>query len=131
MLREQGAQFLSDDMTLLDTLGTATCFPPLTISHHTLRAVQAGDLTHAEWRKRACRAGAQEGRDLAMLLARLNIPIMGFNSMTQRIIPPPNTWSTAWWNARSLAVLGQNLFIIERGELSLSEIGQDAALETL
>ena len=70
----------------------ATCFPkPLTISHHTLRAVQAGDLTPAEWRRLRVqsRLHSKEGRDFAMLLARLNIPIMGFNSMTQRIIPPP------------------------------------------
>jgi len=42
MLREQGALFLSDDMTIVDSQGMASCFPkPLTISHHTLRAVQA------------------------------------------------------------------------------------------
>ena len=46
LLREQGARFLSDDMTILHSDGRASCFPkPLTISHHTLRAVQAGDLT--------------------------------------------------------------------------------------
>ncbi|MGH3444244.1 MAG: hypothetical protein ACRDPB_02600, partial [Nocardioidaceae bacterium] len=36
LLREQGARFLSDDMTILMPDGTAHCFPkPLTISNHT------------------------------------------------------------------------------------------------
>ena len=46
LLREHGARFLSDDMSIVAADGEATAFPkPLTISHHTLRAVQAGDLT--------------------------------------------------------------------------------------
>ena len=135
MLREQGALFLSDDMTILDTDGNATCFPkPLTISHHTLRAVQAGDLTRAEWRKLRVqsRLHSKEGRDFAMLLARLNIPIMGFNSMTQRIIPPPKYMVDRLVDctiARSTHV--ENLFVIERGEPALSEIDPESALETL
>jgi glycosyltransferase involved in cell wall biosynthesis len=51
LLRERGGQFLSDDMTIIDSEATAWSFPkPLTISHHTLRAVEATDLTPAEWR---------------------------------------------------------------------------------
>ena len=135
MLREQGALFLSDDMTIVDSEGNATCFPkPLTISHHTLRAVQAGDLTRAEWRKLRVqsRLHSKEGRDFALLLARLNIPIMGFNSMTQRIIPPPKYMVDRLVEcsiARSTRI--ENLFVIERGEPSLSEIDPGIALETL
>jgi len=135
MLREQGALFLSDDMTILDSEGRATCFPkPLTISHHTLRAVQAGDLTRAEWRKlrMQSRLHSKEGRDFAMLLARLNIPIMGFNSMTQRIIPPPKYMVDRLVDctvARSTRV--ENLFVIERGEPALWKIEPESALETL
>ena len=45
LLRDHGGLFLSDDMTVIDADGTAVCFPkPLTISAHTLRAVQAGDI---------------------------------------------------------------------------------------
>ena len=41
LLREHGGRFLSDDMTVIDADGNACCFPkPLTISAHTLRAVQ-------------------------------------------------------------------------------------------
>ncbi|MGS0687637.1 glycosyltransferase [Nakamurella sp. GG22] len=135
MLREQGAKFLSDDMTVMDMNGTAYCFPkPLTISHHTLRAVQAGDLTPAEWRrlKVQSRLHSKEGRDFGMLLARLNIPIMGFNSMTQRIIPPPKyTVDRLVECTTTTSTQVENLFVIERGEQSLREIDAKSALETL
>src|SRR5260370_39490340 len=49
LLREHRGRFLSDDMTVVDSRGTAWCFPkPLTISSHTLRAVRPEDLTQAE-----------------------------------------------------------------------------------
>jgi putative flippase GtrA len=135
MLREHGALFLSDDMTILDTNGTATCFPkPLTISHHTLRAVQAGDLTPAEWRRLRIqsRLHSKEGRDFAMVLARMNIPIMGFNSMTQRIIPPPKynvDRLVECTIARQTTV--EELFFIERGKPSLSDVEVADAIDTL
>jgi putative flippase GtrA len=135
MLREQNALFLSDDMTVLDSNGTAYCFPkPLTISHHTLRAVQAGDLTRAEWRRLRIqsRLHSKEGRDIGMLLARLNIPIMGFNSMTQRIIPPPKYTVDRLVDCTiATSTTIENLFVIERGEQSLREIDPKTALETL
>jgi hypothetical protein len=135
MLREQGALFLSDDMTILDSDGLARCFPkPLTISHHTLRAVQVGDLTPAEWRRLRVqsRLHSKEGRDFAMLLARLNIPIMGFNSMTQRIIPPPKYMVDRLVDCTiATRTRVNNLFVIERGAPALYEIDPEPALETL
>jgi dolichol-phosphate mannosyltransferase len=135
MLRDYGALFLSDDMTILKSNGTAYCFPkPLTISHHTLRAVHAGDLTSAEWRRLRVqsRLHSKEGRDFAMLLARLNIPIMGFNSMTQRIIPPPKYMVDRLVDCSILRETNiENLFVIERGNAALSEIDAAVALETL
>lgn len=135
MVREHGAQFLSDDMTILDAQGNATCFPkPLTISHHTLRAVKAGDLTPAEWRKLKIqsRLHSKEGRALGLLLARMNIPIMGFNSLTQRIVPPPK------YNVDRLVECTitrqttiENMFVIERGTPGISEVGFDDALEIM
>jgi putative flippase GtrA len=135
MLREQGALFLSDDMTIVDSQGMASCFPkPLTISHHTLRAVQVGDLTPAEWRRLRVqsRLHSKEGRDFAMLLARLNIPIMGFNSMTQRIVPPPKYMVDRLVDCKIIRNTHiENLFVIERGAPSLSEIDPKSALQTL
>jgi len=135
MIREYGAKFLSDDMTILDPSGRATCFPkPLTISHHTLRAVQAGDLTPAEWRrlKIQSRLHSKEGRDFALLLARLNIPIMGFNSLTQRIIPPPKyTIDRLVDTTIATSTQVRDLFVIERGKPALYDINNTEALETL
>jgi dolichol-phosphate mannosyltransferase len=135
LLREKGALFLSDDMTVLDAHGRATCFPkPLTISHHTLRAVQAGDLTASEWRRLRIqsRLHSREGRQMGMMLAQLNVPIMGFNSLTQRVIPPPKYAVDRLVDctvARTTTV--QDLFIIERGAAELADLPFDEAIETL
>ena len=135
LLREHGARFLSDDMTILHPDGHATCFPkPLTISHHTLRAVQAGDLTAAEWRrlKLQSRLHSKEGRNFGLVLAGLNIPIMGINSLTQRIVPPPK------YNVDRLVECSvirntqiENLFVIERTDPVLEDIPFDEAIQTL
>ena len=135
LLREKGALFLSDDMTILSPDGQAFCFPkPLTISHHTLRAVQAGDLTAAEWRrlKIQSRLHSKEGRDLGMLLAKLNVPIMGFNSLTQRIIPPPK-YAVDRLVECTIAptTMVENLFVIERGPAAVGPLAFKDALETM
>ena len=135
LLREKGALFLSDDMTILSPDGQAGCFPkPLTISHHTLRAVQAGDLTSAEWRKLRLqsRLHSREGRQMGMLLARLNVPIMGFNSLTQRIVPPPKYAVDRLVECTiKPKTLVEDLFVIERGPVGLADLPFDDALETL
>ena len=84
--------FLSDDMTILDSSGVARSFPkPLTISHHTLQSVNAGDLGRWEWTwlKVQSRLHSKEGRGFALKLATHNVPIMTINSWTQRAVPPP------------------------------------------
>ncbi|MFL6163327.1 MAG: glycosyltransferase [Jatrophihabitantaceae bacterium] len=135
LIREFGARFLSDDMTIIAPDGTATCFPkPLTISHHTLRAVQAGDLTKSEWRRLQLqsRLHSKEGRQFGMLLASLNIPIMGINSMTQRIVPPPKYDVDRLVDCtviRNTTV--RDLFVIERGEPGLADIEFTEGIDTL
>ena len=135
LLREHSAKFLSDDMTIIDPHGNATCFPkPLTISHHTLRAVQAGDLTAAEWRrlKLQSRLHSKEGRNFGLVLAGLNIPIMGVNSFTQRIVPPPKYNVDRLVDCQVIRhTKVENLFIIERGQPALSEISSLDAIQTL
>jgi dolichol-phosphate mannosyltransferase len=135
MLRERGARFLSDDMTILETDGTARCFPkPLTISQHTLRALEIDDLSKAEWRKLRVqsRLHSKEGRAFGTFLAEHNLPIMGTNALTQIVVPPPK------YDVRRLVacdilpeVRVTDLFIIERGEPGLSDIVQDQLLQEL
>jgi hypothetical protein len=67
-----------------------------------------------------------------MVLARMNIPIMGFNSITQRIIPPPKYVVDRLVDCTiGRSTLIENLFVIERGAPSLCEIDMHTALETL
>jgi dolichol-phosphate mannosyltransferase len=135
LLREKGALFLSDDMTILSPNGQAGCFPkPLTISHHTLRAVEAGDLTPGEWRRLRLqsRLHSREGRQLGMMLARMNLPIMGFNSLTQRLVPPPKYAVDRLVDCIVTPTTHvEDLFIIERGPLALEDLDLTETLETL
>jgi dolichol-phosphate mannosyltransferase len=135
LLRDHGGVFLSDDMTIVDANGTATCFPkPLTISAHTLRAVQATDLTPAEWRRLQLqsRLHSKGGRSLALMLSRFNLPIMGVNAITQLLIPPPKYDVDRLVPCRvGSSTTVQELFIIERGAPRLSELDHEATLERM
>src|SRR3954471_13788047 len=135
LLREHGGSFLSDDMTIIDGEATAWSFPkPLTISHHTLRAVEATDLTPAEWRRLRIqsRLHSKEGRSLAMVLARYNVPIMAINSLTQMIVPPPKYHVDRLVPCRTKASTRvENLFLIERGEDRISDVSTEQAVDEL
>ena len=78
------------------------------------------------------RLHSKEGRNFGLVLAGLNIPIMGVNSLTQRIVPPPK------YNVDRLVECSiirntkvENLFVIERGEPVLEDIPFDEAIQTL
>jgi hypothetical protein len=78
------------------------------------------------------RLHSKEGRNFGLVLAGLNIPIMGVNSFTQRIVPPPK------YNVDRLVECSvirnttvQNLFIIERGTPLLAELPSSDAIQTL
>jgi len=135
LLREHRGRFLSDDMTIIDAMGNASCFPkPLTISAHTVRAVRAADLTPAEWRRLRfqSRLHSKGGRSFAVALSRLNLPIMGINALTQILVPPPKYTVDRLVPCRlSSATRVKELFIIERGSPRLSDVDQASALEKL
>ena len=135
LLREQHATFLSDDMTILDTDGLARTFPkPLTISQHTLRAVEADDLTAKEWRRLRVqsRLHSKEGRGIGLWLARSNLPIMAMNAVTQRIVPPPKYTAgrlVPCLTADSTQV--SEMFIIQRSASSLEDVALEDAVPEL
>src|SRR3954470_2902188 len=135
LLREHGGSFLSDDMTIIDGEATAWSFPkPLTISHHTLRAVQASDLSPAEWRRLRLqsRLHSKEGRSLALVLSRYNMPIMAINSITQMIVPPPKYNVDRLVPCRTVgSTTVEDLFLIERGEDLLSDVTTEQAVDEL
>jgi hypothetical protein len=135
LLREHGGRFLSDDMTVVDSRGTAWCFPkPLTISAHTLHAVRSDDLTQAEWRRLRfqSRLHSKGGRSLAVSLARFNLPIMGINAITQILVPPPKYAVDRLVACRMTSSTRiRELFIIERGTPRLADLDHNAALDQL
>jgi len=135
LLREHSGTFLSDDMTIIDPQGTALAFPkPLTISHHTLRAVEARDLTPSEWRRLRLqsRLHSKEGRSLALILARYNLPIMSINAVTQILVPPPKYNVDRLVPCRTQAsTVVRDLFLIERGEERLSDVPMEQVVEEL
>jgi putative flippase GtrA len=135
LLREQGGEFLSDDMTVIDENATALSFPkPLTISQHTLRAVEASDLSPGEWRRLRLqsRLHSKEGRSVALMLSRYNVPIMAINAITQLVVPPPkyNVDRLVPCRTRSSTTV-QDLFLIERGIDHLSDVTVGQAVEEL
>jgi hypothetical protein len=135
LLREGGARFLSDDMTIIDGQGIARNFPkPLTISQHTLRAVDAGDLSRSEWLKLRVqsRLHSKEGRAFGMKLAEHNLPIMTINGWVQRLVPPPKYTVERLVPCelvREAAI--SELFIIERGIPHRSTVQQAQAIAEL
>jgi dolichol-phosphate mannosyltransferase len=87
-----GSGFLSDDMTIINAKGQAQSFPkPLTISSHTLRAVNTKVLSLPRRLVLSVqsRIHSKQSRKFALLLARLNIPIIAINAITQILVPPP------------------------------------------
>jgi glycosyltransferase involved in cell wall biosynthesis len=135
LLREHGGRFLSDDMTLIDAAGQATCFPkPLTISAHTLRAVHANDLTRAEWRRLQfqSRLHSKGGRSIALTLSRFNLPIMGINALTQMLVPPPKYSVDRLVPCRmGSTAMVEELFIIERGTPRIDDLDPAATLKQM
>jgi dolichol-phosphate mannosyltransferase len=135
LLRERGARFLSDDMTVIDAYGGACCFPkPLTISAHTLRAVHTTDLTRSERLRLQIQSHlhSKGGRSLGMLLSHFNLPIMSINALTQMLIPPPKYSADRLVRCRmTSAVRVRDMFIIERGPYRLADVDHSAALEQL
>ncbi|HEU5356639.1 MAG TPA: glycosyltransferase [Actinocrinis sp.] len=135
LLREHGGRFLSDDMTVIDPDGTAYCFPkPLTISAHTLRAVNADDLTRKEWRRLQIqsRLHSKSGRSFAVTLSRFNLPIMGINALTQRLVPPPKYTADRLVRCAFAPTANvRELFVIERGAPRLADLDRDQALEQM
>jgi dolichol-phosphate mannosyltransferase len=135
LLRDCEGRFLSDDMTIVEPHGVARCFPkPLTISAHTMRAVNRHALATNERLRLAVRSRvhSRSGRRLGSRLAALDLPIMALNAVTQELIPPPK------YMIDELLPCGyreatevRDLFVIERGPFGLEEIDHRRALDVL
>jgi hypothetical protein len=135
LLRENAGTFLSDDMTVIDASGRAYCYPkPLTISSHTLRAVDPGDLRSREWLALniKSRVHSKGGRGIGLRLGSMNFPIMTVNSLTQMIVSPPK-YRIDRLVPCDVSPSGQvrDLFLIERGPDGLEDVSPSAAVDEL
>ena len=125
--------FLSDDMTIINREGVARSFPkPLTISSHTMRAVNKNVLSPLRRLVLGfqSRIHSKEGRQFALLLARLNIPIIAVNAITQILVPPPKYMinqlvPTARYGDSGLV---RRIFIIGRGPEAEDTLTHDEAM---
>ncbi|SMD20574.1 GtrA family protein [Kibdelosporangium aridum] len=135
LVREHSAKFLSDDMIVLHGDGRVDCFPkPLTISHHTLRAVRSDELTRREWRRLWLQSllHSRQGRQLGLSLSHLNVPIMGTNALTQRIVPPPKYALDRLMPCQIVPETKlAELFVIERGAHAVGDMSPRDAMSAL
>jgi dolichol-phosphate mannosyltransferase len=138
LLREHpnDAAFLSDDMTIINGAGEARSFPkPLTISSHTIRAVNTKvlSLPRRLLLDIQSRIHSKQGRQFALLLARLNIPIIAINAMAQILVPPPKYMIDRLVLTARYCDSGtiRRIFIIGRGPQAEEPLSHDETMATL
>jgi dolichol-phosphate mannosyltransferase len=132
----ENSAFLSDDMTIINGEGQAWSFPkPLTISSHTMRAVNQKvlSLPRRLVLRIQSRIHSKEGRQFALLLARLNIPIIAINAITQILVPPPKYMVDQLVPTARYSDTGRvrRIFIIGRGPEGEESLPYDDAMATL
>ena len=132
----ENSTFLSDDMTIINAQGEAWSFPkPLTISSHTMRAVNKHVLSLPRRLVLGIqsRIHSKDGRQFALLLARLNIPIIAINAITQILVPPPKYMIDQLVPTARYKDTGRvrQIFIIGRGPEDEEQLSHDEAMATL
>jgi hypothetical protein len=131
------AAFLSDDLTLVARDGSVLCYPkPLTISHHTVRAINTAMLTRKEQFTLPfqSRIHSRAGRRFAFLLTSTTLPVATINTLVQFLVPPPKYHVQRLVPTVKMANGGAKLagmFIIERGGTGDVALEQKEALEIL
>ena len=128
------AAFLSDDMTIVSPNGLAMTYPkPLTISAHTLHAINSSTLTFKErfFLPLQSRIHSRTGRQVASLIGRPHLPSATINTVVQMLIPPPKYFVEKLVPKVKLTRNAHfaGMFIIERGEGGIRPIDNDEALE--
>jgi dolichol-phosphate mannosyltransferase len=132
----ENSTFLSDDMTIINAQGEAWSFPkPLTISSHTMRAVNKHVLSLPRRLVLGIqsRIHSKDGRQFALLLARLNIPIIAINAITQILVPPPKYMIDQLVPTARYKDTGRvrQIFIIGRGPEDEEQLSHEEAMATL
>ncbi|HEX2996566.1 MAG TPA: hypothetical protein VHP14_17200, partial [Anaerolineales bacterium] len=128
--------FLSDDMTIVGRDGTVLSFPkPLTISNHTLSAVNAN--SSLKWWEQIAlqfqsRLHSKSGRKVGLNLSKSKLPAATMNAIVQFLVPPPKYMvhrlipKATYANYAKLA----RAVIIERGDEYVESLQHEQAVET-
>ena len=128
--------FLSDDMTIVSKNGQVMSYPkPLTISNHTLSAVNAN--SSLTWWERIAlqfqsRLHSKGGRKVGMDLSKSKLPAATMNAIVQWMVPPPKYMvhrlipKAIYANQATLA----RAVIIERGEEFVEALHHAQAVDT-
>lgn len=91
LVKRHAVEFLADDMTIIHPSGIARRYPkPMTMSFHTFQAFdwELSRLAHAKLAVQS-RVHSKSGRTVGHGLARMPVPIMSINAVTQAVVPPP------------------------------------------
>ncbi|MBV8952283.1 MAG: hypothetical protein JOZ99_15520, partial [Actinobacteria bacterium] len=128
--------FVADDLTIVCPDGRVLPYPkPLTISNHTLHAVNTPLLNRRERTTLPLqsRVHSRSGRRFAFLLTRTGLPVATINTLMQLVIPPPKypvqrlvPGVRTAQPARLMA-----LFVIQRSRDGFEWLAEDEALEIL
>ena len=128
--------FLSDDMTIVSRDGRVMSYPkPLTISNHTLSAVNAN--SSLTWWERIAlqfqsRLHSKGGRKVGMNLSKSRLPAATMNAIVQMFVPPPKYMvhrlipKVTYANYATLS----RAVIIERGPEYVEALQHDQAVDT-
>src|SRR5215204_6920934 len=128
--------FLSDDMTIVSRDGRVMSYPkPLTISNHTLSAVNAN--SSLTWWERIAlqfqsRLHSKSGRKVGLNLSKSKLPAATMNAIVQMLVPPPKYMvhrlipKATYANFATLS----RAVIIERGPEFVESLQHAQAVET-
>ena len=134
LVARHGVEFLADDMTIVDPSGLAHRYPkPMTMSFHTFQAFdwKLSPMAHAKLALQS-RVHSKSGRRVGHGLARLPVPIMAINAITQAIVPPPKFHINDLLDvtiARSAPI--KRVVFMERGESMEAPVELPAAVDIL
>lgn len=128
--------FLSDDLTLLRDDGKILPYPkPLTISRHTLSAVNTPLLTPMERFTLffQSRLHSKSGRWFGLMLTRFNLPMATTNAIVQWLVPPPKYPIQRLVPHAAIAQSAQlaGMVVIERGESRQYDLSHPEAVDML
>jgi dolichol-phosphate mannosyltransferase len=117
--------FIADDMAIVSPAGEVLAFPkPMTLSSHTMSAVNEGELPLADRFMLAIRSRlhSREGRAVGHAMGRRNLPIVTINAWVQLFIPPPKYHVTSLIDcAMTDRAPLDAVILMERGEPPLAE----------